>query len=218
MKSKKLIGFVGVAMVIVVGLGIHHKNKIKNEAKEKYLNEESKKIELTEEQKKRYSISKSAGADKWEDKYDQSKDNYFDFSKEEVVKTRDMGVEFLKYVRPYVYDKGISNETANNIKKLTTKGLGDELTDRLKHLRPAICVGFRKMEINELEPVQYKKFEDGTVEWQYVVLENAINNNNVVGKKMYYRISLLFVKEKDDWKIGDYLILSQYENNYEEEK
>lgn len=211
MKGKKLIGFVGVAIVIVVGFGIHHKNKIKNEATEKYLNEESKKIELTEEQKQKYSESKSVGADKWEDKYDQSNNNYFDFSKEEVVKTRDMGLEFLHYVRPYVYDKGMSNETANNIKKLTTKGLGDELTDRLKHLRPAPCVGFRKMELDKIAPIQYKKFEDGTVEWQFEILENVINDKDVVVKTIQSTISLLFVKDKDDWKIGEYAVLHKYE-------
>lgn len=204
MKKKLLIGCIGIlAIGIVIAVGIHQKNK--KEATEKYLKEEASKLDVTEKQKE---TMKSLNVDinKRADKYDQSKDNYFNFTREEVVKTRDIGIQFLEYVRPYVYDKGIDNETAINIKKLTTKGLGDELSDQLKHLRPAPCIGFRKMEIEELQPVQYKKMEDGTVAWDYDIWEKAINNNDLIGKRQHSEITLLFVKDKDTWKIGEYSV------------
>lgn len=205
MKKKLLIGCIGIlAIGIIVSVGIHQKNK--KEATEKYLKEESLKLELTEEEKESNKNVNMAGAEKWQDKYDQSKDDYFNFTKEEVVKTRDMGIKFLEYVRPYVYDKGIDNETANNIKELTTKGLGDELSDQLKHLRPAPCIGFRKMEIELIQPIEYKKMEDGSVAWYYGVKENAINNNEIIAKKQKSEITLLFVKDKDTWKIGEYSV------------
>ncbi|MBM7835606.1 hypothetical protein [Clostridium sardiniense] len=204
MKKKLLIGCIGIlAIGIVIAVGIHQKNK--KEATEKYLKEEASKLDVTEKQKE---TMKSLNVDinKRADKYDQSKDNYFNFTREEVVKTRGIGIQFLEYVRPYVYDKGIDNETAINIKKLTTKGLGDELSDQLKHLRPAPCIGFRKMEIEELQPVQYKKMEDGTVAWDYDIWEKAINNNDLIGKRQHSEITLLFVKDKDTWKIGEYSV------------
>lgn len=204
MKKKLLIGCIGIlAIGIVIAVGIHQKNK--KEATEKYLKEEASKLDVTEKQKE---IMKSLNIDssKVSDKYDESKENYFNFTREEVVKTRDIGIQFLEYVRPYVYDKGIDNETAINIKKLTTKGLGDELSDQLKHLRPAPCIGFRKMEIEELQPVQYKKMEDGTVAWDYDIWEKAINNNDLIGKRQHSEITLLFVKDKDTWKIGEYSV------------
>lgn len=204
MKKKLLIGCIGIlAIGIVIAVGIHQKNK--KEATEKYLKEEASKLDVTEKQKE---TRKSLNVDinKRADKYDQSKENYFNFTREEVVKTRDIGIQFLEYVRPYVYDKGIDNETAINIKKLTIKGLGDELSDQLKHLRPAPCIGFRKMEIEELQPVQYKKMEDGTVAWDYDIWEKAINNNDLIGKRQHSEITLLFVKDKDTWKIGEYSV------------
>ncbi|MBY0757168.1 hypothetical protein K5V21_17190 [Clostridium sardiniense] len=204
MKRKLLIGCIGIlAIGIVAAVGIHQKNE--KEATEKYLKEEASKLDVTEKQKE---IMKSLNIDssKVSDKYDESKENYFNFTREEVVKTRYMGIKFLEYVRPYAYDKGIDNETSNNIKKLTTNGLGDELAEQLKHLRPAPCIGFRKMEIEELQPVQYKKMEDGTVVWYYDIWEKAINNNDLIGKRQHSEITLLFVKDKDTWKIGEYSV------------
>lgn len=204
MRKKLIVGGIGVLFVVfLVGIGVQYKNKIKKEEENKYLKEEVSKLDVTEQQKE---LMKNSPMDK----YDESKENYFNFPREEVVKTRDMGIEFLEYVRPYVYDKGIDNETANNIKKLTTNGLGDELSDQLKHLRPAPCIGFRKMEIEELQPVQYKKMEDGTVAWDYELLENAMNDNDLVGKRQKFEITLLFVKDKDTWKIGEYSVHQYY--------
>ncbi|WWU63287.1 hypothetical protein QJR26_09610 [Clostridium baratii] len=205
MKKKLIIGYVGIlAIGILIGIGIKNKNQKIEE--EKYLKEESTKIELTEEEKKEKMKIGMSGSEEWEDKYNQSQNNYFDFTKEEVVQTRDMGIKFLKYAREYDYDRGISKETANEIKKLTTKGLGDELADRLKHLRPAPVVRFRRMEVNLAEPIQYKKYEDGTVNWEYGILEHAINDSGEVAKEIQSRVSLLFVKDNNQWKIGEYSV------------
>lgn len=205
MKKKILIGSVGIlAIAIVIGVAIHNKNK--KIAEEAYLKEEVAKIEMTEEQKTRAENSIMAGSDEWNDVYDQSADDYFEFTKEEVVQTRDMGIKFLEYVRPYDYDKGISDETAKEIKKLTVKGLGDLLSDQLKNLRAAIVVGFRKMEVGVVEAIQYKKLEDGTVLWRFAVLENAINDNGEIAKDRVVSVNLLFVKDNNQWKIGQYSV------------
>lgn len=205
MRKKVIIGCIGIiALGVVLGSVIRHKYK-KIEVN-KYLKEESKKIELNEEEREDNLKGKYAGSEFWEDKYDQSKENYFNFTKEEVVQTRDMGIKFLKYAREYDYDRGISKETANEIKKLTTKGLGDELADQLKHLRPAPVVRFRRMEVKLVEPIQYKKYEDGTVNWEYGILENAINDSGEVAKEIQSRVSLLFVKDNNQWKIGEYSV------------
>jgi len=206
MKKKLLIGCIGILVLVVgIGLGIHNKNK--KIAEEEYLKEEVAKLEMSEEEKELTERVKMAGADKWNDKYDQSKDDYFGFTKEEVVQTRDIGIKFLECVRPYVYDKGISDERAKEIKKLTTKGLGDMLSDQLKHLRPAIVAGFRKMEIGLIEPIQYKKYEDGKVDWEIAVLENAIDDSGNIAKERVVHINLLFVKDDNNqWKIGEYSV------------
>lgn len=205
MKKKLIIGCIGIlAIGVTIGIGIKNKNQRIEE--EKYLKEEVSKLDITEEQKELSKRINMAGSDKWEDKYDQSQDNYFDFTKEEVVQTRDMGIKFLKYAREYDYDRGISKETANEIKKLTTKGLGDELADRLKHLRPAPVVRFRRMEVNLVEPIQYEKYEDGTVNWKYGILEQAINDSGEVAKEIESTINLLFIKDNNQWKIGEYSV------------
>ncbi|CAM2078517.1 MAG: hypothetical protein NSGCLCUN01_02713 [uncultured Clostridium sp.] len=205
MKKKLLIGCVSILVLSIgVGVGIHNRNK--KIAEEKYLKEEVEKIEMTDEQKNWAENSLMAGSDEWNDVYDQSEDDYFEFTKEEVVQTRDIGVKFLECVRPYEYDKGISDETAKEIKKLTTKGLGDMLSEQLQHLRPATVVNFRKMEIGLIEPIQYKKYEDGTVDWEIAVLENAINESGNIAKERVVSVNLLFIKDNNQWKIGEYSV------------
>lgn len=203
MKKRSIVIAIGIVAVIIgVGAGLHYKEQ--KDIKEKYLEKEKAQLDITDEQKK---IMNNIGVDsnKRQDKYDQSKDNYFNFSRDEVIKTRDMGIQFINDIAPYTY-KGGYKDKLNDMKNLTTKGLGDMLYSELSQLQPALCEGFRKLDLEKVEPIQYIKMEDGSVSWDFGVIGKVINDKDVVVKKQKSEITLLFVKENNNWKIGDYSV------------
>ena len=101
MNKKVIIGGIG-ALCLAVGIGaVIIKTKEKKEVEEKpYLQEEYVKNEISkldEGLEKNMNIGKEInmkGADIWQDKYDQSKEAYFELSEKEVIVTRDMLLYF----------------------------------------------------------------------------------------------------------------------------
>ena len=211
MNKKVIIGGIG-ALCLAVGIGaVIIKTKEKKEVEKKpYLQEEYVKNEISkldEGLEKNIKIGKEInmkGADIWQDKYDQSKGVYFDLSEKEVVVTRDMGVEFINDVRPYT-NKGGYKDKLEDMKKLTTEGLGNMLYENLSGLQPALSEGFRKLEVKEVKPVQYERQEDGTLLWSFDTVEDIIDNNDKVVGTQEAEIKLLFAKVNGEWKIADYI-------------
>ncbi|MHC9416851.1 hypothetical protein ACY0IV_17190, partial [Clostridium perfringens] len=111
---------------------------------EEYVQNEISKLDegMSDKERQKYIDLKIKGADIWQDKYDQSKEAYFDLSEKEVIVTRDMGVEFINDVRPYT-NKGGYKDKLEDMKKLTTEGLGNMLYEKLSGLQPALSEGFR---------------------------------------------------------------------------
>ncbi len=211
MNKKVIIGGIG-ALCLAVGIGaVIIKTKEKKEVEEKpYLQEEyvqneiSKLDENLDERFKRGKRNNIAGYKIWQDKYDFSREAYFDLSEKEVIVTRDMGVEFINDVRPYT-NKGGYKDKLEDMKKLTTEGLGNMLYEKLSGLQPALSEGFRKLEVKEVKPVQYERQEDGTLLWSFDTVEDIIDNNDKVVGKQEAEIKLLFAKVDGEWKIADYI-------------
>lgn len=211
MNKKVIIGGIG-ALCLAVGIGaVIIKTKEKKEVEEKpYLQEEYVKNEISkldEGLEKNMNIGKEInmkGADIWQDKYDQSKEAYFELSEKEVIVTRDMGVEFINDVRPYT-NKGGYKDKLEDMKKLTTEGLGNMLYEKLSGLQPALSEGFRKLEVKEVKPVQYERQEDGTLLWSFDTVEDIIDLNDKVVNTQQAEIKLLFAKVDGEWKIVDYI-------------
>lgn len=90
------------------------------------------------------------------------------------------------------------------MKILTTESLGNMLYDQLIGLQPALSDGFRKLEVNEVRPVQYERLEDGTLLWSFYTVEDVIDNNDKVVGTQEAEIKLLFSKVNREWKIADY--------------
>ena len=211
MNKKIIIGGIG-ALCLAIGIGtVIIKTKEKKEVEEKpYLQEEyvqneiSKLDENLDERFKRGKRNNIAGYKIWQDKYDFSREAYFDLSEKEVIVTRDMGVEFINDVRPYT-NKGGYKDKLEDMKKLTTEGLGNMLYEKLSGLQPALSEGFRKLEVKEVKPVQYERQEDGTLLWSFDTVEDIIDNNDKVVGKQEAEIKLLFAKVDGEWKIADYI-------------
>lgn len=211
MNKKIIIGGIG-ALCLAVGIGaVIIKTKEKKEVEEKpYLQEEYVKNEISkldEGLEKNMKIGKEInmkGADIWQDKYDQSKEAYFELSEKEVIVTRDMGVEFINDVRPYT-NKGGYKDKLEDMKKLTTERLGNMLYEKLSGLQPALSEGFRKLEVKEVKPVQYERQEDGTLLWSFDTVEDIIDLNDKVVNTQQAEIKLLFAKVDGEWKIVDYI-------------
>ncbi len=212
MNKKVIIGGIG-ALCLAVGIGaVIIKTKEKKEVEEKpYLQEEYVQNEISkldegmsDKERQKYIDLKIKGADIWQDKYDQSKEAYFDLSEKEVIVTRDMGVEFINDVRPYT-NKGGYKDKLEDMKKLTTEGLGNMLYEKLSGLQPALSEGFRKLEVKEVKPVQYERQEDGTLLWSFDTVEDIIDSNDKVVGTQQAEIKLLFAKVDGEWKIVDYI-------------
>lgn len=211
MNKKVIIGGIG-ALCLAVGIGaVIIKTKEKKEVEEKpYLQEEyvqneiSKLDENLDERFKRGKRNNIAGYKIWQDKYDFSREAYFDLSEKEVIVTRDMGVEFINDVRPYT-NKGGYKDKLEDMKKLTTEGLGNMLYEKLSGLQPALSEGFRKLEVKEVKPVQYERQEDGTLLWSFDTVEDIIDLNDKVVNTQQAEIKLLFAKVDGEWKIVDYI-------------
>lgn len=211
MNKKVIIGGIG-ALCIAIGIGtVVIKTKEKKEVEKKpYLQEEyvqneiSKLDENLDERFKRGKRNNIAGYKIWQDKYDFSREAYFELSEKEVVVTRDMGVEFINDVRPYT-NKGGYKDKLEDMKKLTTEGLGNMLYENLSGLQPALSEGFRKLEVKEVKPVQYERQEDGTLLWSFDTVEDIIDSNDKVVGTQEAEIKLLFAKVNGEWKIADYI-------------
>lgn len=211
MNKKVIIGGIG-ALCLAVGIGaVIIKTKEKKEVEEKpYLQEEYVKNEISklddglDKNKKVGERNNVAGNKIWQDKYDFSREAYFDLSEKEVIVTRDIGVEFINDVRPYT-NKGGYKDKLEDMKKLTTEGLGNMLYEKLSGLQPALSEGFRKLEVKEVKPVQYERQEDGTLLWSFDTVEDIIDLNDKVVNTQQAEIKLLFAKVDGEWKIVDYI-------------
>ncbi|MCX0354751.1 hypothetical protein LI064_09515 [Clostridium perfringens] len=211
MNKKIIIGGIG-ALCLAVGIGaVIIKTKEKKEVEKKpYLQEEYVQNEISklddglDKNKKVGERNNVAGNKIWQDKYDFSKKAYFDLSEKEVIVTRDMGVEFINDVRPYT-NKGGYKDKLEDMKKLTTEGLGNMLYEKLSGLQPALSEGFRKLEVKEVKPVQYERQEDGTLLWSFDTVEDIIDLNDKVVNTQQAEIKLLFAKVDGEWKIADYI-------------
>lgn len=211
MNKKIIIGGIG-ALCLAVGIGaVIIKTKEKKEVEKKpYLQEEYVQNEISklddglDKNKKVGERNNVAGNKIWQDKYDFSKEAYFDLSEKEVIVTRDMGVEFINDVRPYT-NKGGYKDKLEDMKKLTTEGLGNMLYEKLSGLQPALSEGFRKLEVKEVKPVQYERQEDGTLLWSFDTVEDIIDLNDKVVNTQQAEIKLLFAKVDGEWKIADYI-------------
>ena len=211
MNKKIIIGGIG-ALCLAVGIGaVIIKTKEKKEVEKKpYLQEEYVQNEISklddglDKNKKVGERNNVAGNKIWQDKYDFSKKAYFDLSEKEVIVSRDMGVEFINDVRPYT-NKGGYKDKLEDMKKLTTEGLGNMLYEKLSGLQPALSEGFRKLEVKEVKPVQYERQEDGTLLWSFDTVEDIIDLNDKVVNTQQAEIKLLFAKVDGEWKIADYI-------------
>ncbi|EGT3618129.1 MAG: hypothetical protein E6682_02765 [Clostridium perfringens] len=211
MNKKIIIGGIG-ALCLAIGIGtVIIKTKEKKEVEKKpYLQEEYVQNEISklddglDKNKKVGERNNVAGNKIWQDKYDFSKEAYFDLSEKEVIVTRDMGVEFINDVRPYT-NKGGYKDKLEDMKKLTTEGLGNMLYEKLSGLQPALSEGFRKLEVKEVKPVQYERQEDGTLLWSFDTVEDIIDLNDKVVNTQQAEIKLLFAKVDGEWKIVDYI-------------
>ncbi|WP_283702874.1 hypothetical protein [Clostridium perfringens] len=211
MNKKVIIGGIG-ALCLAVGIGaVIIKTKEKKEVEEKpYLQEEyvqneiSKLDEGKEKLKEIGERNNIAGHEIWQDKYDFSEKDYFDFSEKEVIVTRDMGIEFINDVRPYT-NKGGYKDKLEDMKKLTTEGLGNMLYEQLIGLQPALSEGFRKLEVKDVKVGNYQRLEDGTVLWEFASVEDIIDSNDKVVGTQEAEIKLLFAKVDGEWKIVDYI-------------
>lgn len=211
MNKKVIIGGIG-ALCLAVGIGaVIIKTKEKKEVEKKpYLQEEYVQNEISklddglDKNKKIGERNNVVGNKIWQDKYDFSREAYFDLSEKEVIVTRDMGVEFINDVRPYT-NKGGYKDKLEDMKKLTTEGLGNMLYENLSGLQPALSEGFRKLEVKEVKPVQYERQEDGTLLWSFDTVEDIIDNNDKVVGTQEAEIKLLFAKVNGEWKIADYI-------------
>lgn len=211
MNKKVIIGGIG-ALCLAVGIGaVIIKTKEKKEVEKKqylqeeYVQNEISKLDEGQEKRKvdgeKFNIK---GASIWQDKYDFSEKDYFDFSEKEVIVTRDMGVEFINDVRPYT-NKGGYKDKLEDMKKLTTEGLGNMLYEKLSGLQPALSEGFRKLEVKDVKVGNYQRLEDGTVLWEFASVEDIIDNNDKVVGTQEAEIKLLFAKVDGEWKIVDYI-------------
>lgn len=211
MNKKVIIGGIG-ALCLAVGIGaVIIKTKEKKEVEEKpYLQEEYVQNEISKLDdglEKRLNGGKRnniAGHEIWQDKYDFSREAYFDLSEKEVIVTRDMGVEFINDVRPYT-NKGGYKDKLEDMKKLTTEGLGNMLYEKLSGLQPALSEGFRKLEVKEVKAGNYERQEDGTLLWSFDTVEDIIDLNDKVVNTQQAEIKLLFAKVDGEWKIVDYI-------------
>lgn len=209
--NKKIIIGTMCAVCVTIGIGtiiVRNSKKKELEKKpyleEKYISDEANK--LNDNQEKRKALGKKnnvAGHDVWQDKYDQSEEAYFELSEKEVIVTRDMGIKFINDVRPYTNEGGYEDKL-EDMKSLTTEALGNMLYDQLSGLQPAPKEGFRKLEVKEVKPVQYKRQKDGTLLWEYDTVEDIINFNDRVVSTQRVTVNLLFMKVNGEWKVAEY--------------
>lgn len=197
--NKKFIicGIVVICLTTVLGILVLT-------TKEKYMKNEIEK--LRENLNENREIGKELnlkGAEIWQDKYDQSEESYFKLSEKQVITTRDSGIEFINYIIPYTNNADYKDKL-ENIKKLTTESLGNTIYDKLIEYQKTFSNEVKKLEINEVIPIQYERLKDGTLLWSFYTVENIIDNDDKVVETHEVEIKLLFSKVNDKWRIMDY--------------
>ena len=69
--------------------------------------------------------------------------------------------------------------------------------------QPILYEGFYARVVDRVEPVECKIYED-SIMWEYNVYSNIINKEGELINKESNIVNLLFVKENNEWRVGEY--------------
>lgn len=192
--SKKFIVFVIASLTLVSGVFIYNKNKSNVFYKEDtiYLEDEENK----KEPQKNNQVEENKTQDKTE--------NIKELSNEDIEKTKEIGIKFI----PLVHSYDLNNEHESSVKEATkyaTESMKSFLIGTfIESKQPILFKDFFSREVYEVKAIESKYNENNSLSWEYEVRSNILNRNKEIINREHNIITLLFIKENNEWRVGDY--------------
>lgn len=132
-----------------------------------------------------------------------------DILKKDENEIKKMGIEFVKLVHGYSIDgshKGMVEEAS----KLATESYkGFLIGEFINSKQPILFERFKSRVVKDVKAIECKKSEENSLFLELEVWSNIINMDEDIVSEEHNIVKLLFIKENNEWKVGEYAT-SQY--------
>ncbi|CAM2078669.1 MAG: hypothetical protein NSGCLCUN01_02870 [uncultured Clostridium sp.] len=199
--KKKIILVLLASLTLVSGVFIINKNNSDDFYKENttYVEDESNKNE-TESNGKTEESSESDLVQEDE----KIEENIVEISDEDIEKTKEMGLEFIPLVHSYDLDNGHESSVKKATEYVTESMKSFLIGTFVESKQPILFKDFFAREVYEVTPVESKNNDNNSLTWEFEVKSNILDRNKEIINREHNIVTLLFIKENNEWRVGDY--------------
>nr|WP_278678635.1 hypothetical protein [Clostridium paraputrificum] len=131
-------------------------------------------------------------------------DDYkINLSDKEKNNTKQAGKEFVELIHGYSLDNSHKDQVMKATEFATESMKSFIIGTFINSKQPILYEGFYARVVDRVEPVEFKIYED-SIMWEYNVYSNIINKEGELINKESNIVNLLFVKENNEWRVGEY--------------
>ena len=134
---------------------------------------------------------------------DKNNENKIHLSEKEENQTKEIGKAFIEGVHGYALDNSHEDKVMKATEYATESMKSFMIGTFIKSKQPILHEGFFARVVDHVKPVEYKIYDD-TIMWEYDVYSNILNKQGELINTESNIINLLFVKENEEWKVGEY--------------
>ena len=198
--KKKIILVLIASLTLVSGVFIINKNKSDDFYKEDttYVEDEANK----NEGENNNGLDENLPKDEVEN--EKLEENSVEASNEEIEKTKEIGLSFIPLIHSYDLDNGHESNVKKATEYATESMKGFLIGTFVESKQPILFKDFFAREVYEVNPIESKVNEDNSLTWEYEVRSNILDRNREIINQEHNIVTLLFVKENNEWRVGNY--------------
>lgn len=117
--------------------------------------------------------------------------------------TEELGLKFIPLVHGYDLDNKHKDKVVEATKYTTESMESFIIGTFVDSKQPILYSGFYAREVSKIKAVEPKISEDSII-WEYEVKSKILNRNKEIINEERNRVNLVFIKENDEWKVGNY--------------
>lgn len=199
--KKKIILVLLASLTLVSGVFIINKNNPDDFYKENttYVEDEGNKNETESNSK----IEENLESDLTKEA-EKIEENTVEISEEDIEKTKGIGLEFIPLVHSYDLDNGHESNVKKSTEYATESMKSFLIGTFIESKQPILFKEFFAREVYEVTPVESKNNDNNSLTWEFEVKSNILDGNKEIINREHNIVTLLFIKENNEWRVGDY--------------
>ncbi|MCR1952911.1 hypothetical protein NSA50_18065 [Clostridium sp. DSM 100503] len=194
--KKKSILLLLTSLILISGVFVINKDKVNDFYKEDttYVEDKANNNEIVNSNKLEESSAQNENLEA----------NIIEASDEEIEKTKNIGLEFIKLIHSYDLNNGHESNVKKAIQYATESMKSFIIGTFIESKQPRLFKDFFAREVYEVNPIESKFNEDNSLTWEYELMSNILDKNKEIINREHNIVTLLFIKENNEWRVGNY--------------